>query len=130
MYLKQTNGVIITAEPEYEDELSMPFDDYYVWDYHIVIRNTNNVDVQLLNRYWKIIDEKGQIQEVRGSGVVGAQPVIKPNEEFSYSSTVHLNTSSGVMMGFYEMMTSAAQMFKVEIPVFSLDCPHVKKAVN
>ncbi len=130
MYSRTTNAITITVTPEYEEELSMPFDDYYVWDYHINIRNDHNEPIKLLNRKWVIIDDKGQVQEVNGAGVVGVQPLLKPGEEFEYSSSVHLNTSSGVMMGKYEMATGKDKHIEVEIPTFSLDCPHVKRAMN
>lgn len=108
----------------------MPFDDYYVWSYHIKIKNDNKERVQLVNRHWIIIDDLGQAQEVAGAGVIGMQPLIGTGKEFEYASSVHLNRSSGVMMGKYEMTTEDEELLEVEIPTFSLDCPHVKVTVN
>lgn len=129
-YTLTTNFITITVTPEYEEELSMPFDNYYVWDYHINIRNNNIEPVKLINRRWVIIDDVGHIQEVAGAGVVGVQPMLKPGEEFEYSSSVHLNRPSGVMMGKYEMAAGTGENIDVEIPTFSLDCPHIKKSLN
>ncbi|MCE3232082.1 MAG: Co2+/Mg2+ efflux protein ApaG [Rickettsiaceae bacterium] len=130
MYSKTTNFITIDVEPEYEEEQSMPSAGYYIWEYSIRIKNNRTETVQLINRHWVIIDDKGQVQEVSGPGVVGVQPILRPGEEFEYASSVHLNTPSGVMMGNYEMLNRAEELFKVEIPAFSLDCPHVKIAVN
>jgi ApaG protein len=130
MYSRVTNSIAITVIPEYEEDQSMPFDNYYIWEYHIHIRNNRSETVQLINRHWVVIDDKGQVQEVSGAGVVGVQPILKPGQEFEYSSSVHLNTPSGVMMGSYEMLTKDEELLKIEIPTFSLDCPHVKITMN
>lgn len=130
MYSLTTNSIAITVIPEYDEEQSMPSDGYFIWRYSIHIKNNRPETVKLINRHWVIVDNIGKIQEVSGEGVVGVQPVLKPSEEFEYSSSVHLDTPSGVMMGTYEMLNRDANLIKVEIPAFSLDCPHVKMAVN
>jgi ApaG protein len=130
MYSRSTNSVTITVTPEYEEEQSMPFDNQFIWEYYINIKNNRTENIQLLNRHWIIIDDRGQIQEVNGAGVVGVQPVLQPGEEFEYASSVRLNTPSGVMMGTYEMLANDEALLRVEIPTFSLDCPHIKTALN
>ena len=86
--------------------------------------------VQLRTRYWKIIDGLGHIQEVRGSGVVGKQPVLGPGESFSYTSGCPLGTPNGTMQGSYVMQTPDGETFEAEIPAFSLDSPNTKRVLH
>jgi ApaG protein len=101
-----------------------------VWAYKVNIQNRGQDTVQLLNRHWKITDKLGRLQEVRGSGVVGEQPVIKPGESFEYTSGCPLETPSGIMAGTYQMSTAAGERFEIEIPAFSLDSPYDNAAIN
>jgi ApaG protein len=96
----------------------------------VKIENIGEATVQLINRYWRITDANGQIQEVRGSGVVGEQPVLDPGESFEYTSGTPLGTPSGIMVGTYEMETQNGERFDVEIPAFSLDSPHQPVQLN
>ena len=130
MYSKQTNGLVVSVTPEFLEEHSRPDEGRFVWAYHIKIVNEGSQRVQLLNRYWKIIDAQGRTQEVRGAGVVGEQPVLDPGQEFSYTSGCPLETSSGVMMGSYEMVAEDGSHFDISIPAFSLDSPLGNMAVN
>ena len=130
MYSKQTNGLVVNVTPEFLEEHSRPDEGRFVWAYHITIVNEGSQRVQLLNRYWKIIDAQGRTQEVRGAGVVGEQPVLDPGQEFSYTSGCPLETSSGVMMGSYEMVAEDGSHFDISIPAFSLDSPLGNMAVN
>lgn len=130
MYTRTTNSIKVTATPEYVESQSSPFEEYFVWSYRINIKNKSTEPIQLIRRHWKIIDSNGRVQEVSGAGVVGVQPTLAPGEEFEYSSGTHLNTSSGVMMGNYEMSTGDGRIIDVEIPPFSLDCPHIKPVSN
>ena len=84
----------------------------------------------MVSRYWKIIDANGILQEVRGKGVVGEQPVLQPGEKFEYTSGTPLTTSSGFMEGIYEMQNSNGDKFDVNIPKFSLDNPFEKNKLN
>lgn len=129
-FSQTTHDITVTVIPEYEVEQSMPTDSYYIWAYHIHIENHSSRTVQLLNRHWVIIDNTGQMQEVQGEGVVGLQPVLHPGEGFEYSSSVHLSTPSGIMMGTYDMMDTENELLEVEIPSFSLDCPLVEPVLN
>jgi ApaG protein len=130
MYSKQTNGLVVNVTPEFLEEHSRPDEGRFVWAYRITIVNKGSQRVQLLNRYWKIIDAQGRTQEVRGAGVVGEQPVLDPGQEFSYTSGCPLETSSGVMMGSYEMVAEDGSHFDISIPAFSLDSPLANMAVN
>ena len=104
MYSKTTNKINITVKPIYLDDQSEPKEGHFVWAYKITINNTGEETVQLKNRYWKIIDSGGNTKEVKGPGVVGEQPVLKPGEKFEYTSGTPLSTPSGFMHGYYEMV--------------------------
>jgi ApaG protein len=86
--------------------------------------------VQLRNRYWRITDALGRVQEVRGPGVVGEQPVLEPGQSFEYTSGTPLPTPSGIMVGSYEMEAADGRAFEVAIPAFSLDSPHQPRQLN
>jgi ApaG protein len=122
MYSQTTRGIKITAEPRYLPEQSEP-GQQYVWAYTITLENRGERTVQLLNRHWHITDSLGRSREVRGPGVVGEQPVLRPGETFEYTSGVPLETPSGIMMGEYEMTHEDGERFHVTIPAFSLESP-------
>lgn len=124
MYKSVTREIAVVVEPTYLEDRSSPEDNHFVWAYHVVIENNGNEVVQLKTRYWKITDARGRTQEVRGAGVVGEQPVLAPGESFEYTSGTPLSTPSGIMVGAYQMVTASGEMFNVEIPAFSLDCPY------
>src|SRR3546814_42806 len=130
MYTQTTRSVTITVRPEYLEDQSKPDENHYVWAYHIRIQNQGQQIVQLLTRYWKIVDCAGRTQEVRGPGVVGEQPVLRPGESFEYSSGTPLSTPSGFMVGSYQMTTGGGDRFDVAIPAFSLDSPTVRQSVH
>jgi ApaG protein len=94
------------------------------------IENNGKETVQLRSRYWRITDNRGQVQEVRGPGVVGEQPVLRPGESFEYTSGTPLATPSGIMVGAYHMETKGGESFAVRIPAFSLDSPHQPVRLN
>lgn len=124
MYTKNTHDVVVIASTNYLDEHSTPEAHRYVWAYDIQIENRSNRTLQLLNRYWHITDGLGQVQEVRGPGVVGEQPVLKPGEAFRYTSGAALTTPSGIMVGSYQMIDKdQGTLLDVAIPAFSLDSP-------
>ena len=130
MYSKTTNKINITVKPIYLDDQSEPKEGHFVWAYKITINNTGEETVQLKNRYWKIIDSGGNTKEVKGAGVVGEQPVLKPGEKFEYTSGTPLSTPSGFMHGYYEMVYVDGKKFDVEIPKFSLDSPHASNQIH
>ncbi len=124
MYQKTTHAIQVTVKTSYLDDQSSPVDDHYVWAYQVRIENQGAETVQLLKRYWHITDENGQVHEVRGAGVVGEQPVLKPGDSFEYTSGTPLATPSGIMVGSYQMETAGGESFDVAIPAFSLDSPY------
>jgi ApaG protein len=130
MYSEITRSIKVTVKPFYLEDQSSPNDNQYVWAYHVVIENGGEETVQLLNRYWCITDAGGRVQEVRGAGVVGEQPVIKPGESFEYTSASPLTTPSGIMVGTYQMETGGGERFDAAIPAFSLDSPHQPVKLN
>jgi len=130
MYRETTRAITVTVNPIYLDDQSAPDESRYVWAYQVRIANDGQETVQLRNRHWRITDALGRTQEVRGAGVVGEQPVLKPGESFEYTSGTPLPTPSGIMVGTYQMVTDAGERFDVAIPAFSLDCPHVTTRVN
>lgn len=123
MYSQTTRSITITVRPFYLEEHSSPADNHYVWAYHVRIENRGSETVQLRNRHWRITDSLGRLQEVRGPGVVGEQPVLAPGESFEYTSSCPLATPSGFMVGDYEMETRGGENFLARVPAFSLDLP-------
>ena len=130
MYSEITKSIRVTVVPAFLDEHSSPEDDKYVWAYEVRIENLGEETVQLINRYWSITNSLGQTQTVRGPGVVGEQPILKPGEYFEYTSGTPLSTPSGLMMGTYQMENNDGKLFDVSIPAFSLDSPHQSVQVN
>ncbi len=130
MYEKITAGLRVRVRPEYLEDHSDPAEGRYFWAYHIEIENEGDVAVQLLSRYWRITDGFGRAEEVRGPGVVGKQPVLKPGERFGYSSGAPLPTASGFMVGRYLMVREDGERFEIDIPAFSLDSPWSAQSVH
>jgi ApaG protein len=130
MYTEVTDSIRVTVKPVYLADQSEPVENHYVWAYHVEIENQRGQSVQLLNRRWQITDSRGRVQEVRGAGVVGEQPVLQPGDVYQYTSGTPLPTPSGIMVGSYEMETPQGQRFDVAIPAFSLDSPHQPMRLN
>jgi ApaG protein len=129
-YEAVTRDVAVRVRPEYLPDQSEPEERRWVWAYHIEVENQGAATVQLLARRWIIMDAVGRTEEVKGLGVVGEQPVLKPGERFSYTSGCPLPTPSGVMHGSYRMVAEADGQFDVEIPAFSLDLPDARRVMN
>lgn len=113
----------VVAKAAYLPEQSLAENNRFLWSYEITITNESDQVVQLLNRYWRITDMSGHIEEVRGPGVVGLQPLIKAGKSFSYTSFCQLLTPQGAMEGNYEMQTLDEERFMIEIPKFILLSP-------
>jgi ApaG protein len=130
MYRATTRSIQVTVTPSYVAEQSSPDEGRYFWAYTIEILNLGVEVVQLRSRAWRITDGNGATQEVRGPGVVGKQPVLKPGESFEYTSGCPLPTPSGIMVGHYQMQNDRGETFAVDIPAFSLDTPTGKRILN
>ena len=129
-YAQTTRQITVTVDPIFLEEESNPDAGLFFWAYHVVIHNNGNDTVQLLSRYWRITNALGAVQEVRGEGVVGEQPVLEPGAGFEYTSGTPLTTSSGIMGGTYQLKSSEGHLFDIGIPTFSLDSPYEGHAVN
>ena len=129
-YAETTRGITITVVPHYLEDQSSPEDNHYVWAYHVRIENNGNETVQLMTRHWCITDSRGNMQEVRGDGVVGEQPVLDPGQSFEYTSGTPLPTPSGIMHGTYQMESESGDRFDAKVPAFSLDSPHQAVRLN
>jgi ApaG protein len=124
MAVAVTRQIEVSVETSFLEKESDPKEQYFVWAYRITITNKSDESVQLLKRHWQITDAMGRMQEVRGQGVIGEQPVIAPGASFTYSSGTPLGTASGFMRGSYHMLGPYGDTFDIEIPAFSLDSPH------
>ena len=123
--MSNDQNIHIGVETRFIDEQSDPTIDRYVFAYTVTIENRGSAPAQLLNRHWVITDAAGKVQEVRGEGVVGEQPHLKPGEAFRYTSGTVLPTPTGRMHGEYEMITPRGDRFFAVIPAFELDMPRV-----
>ncbi|WP_295808657.1 Co2+/Mg2+ efflux protein ApaG [uncultured Nitratireductor sp.] len=130
MYRAVTQSIEVSAEPSYLSAQSDPESGHFVWAYRITITNHSPLTVQLVARYWHITDETGRVQEVRGEGVVGEQPVLEPGDSYTYTSGCPLSAPSGIMVGRYTMRGPRGAFFDVDIPAFSLDLPGAATRIN
>ncbi len=130
MYEATTRSIRVSVRPNFEETESSPVENRFFWSYTIEIENLGQETVQLRSRYWQITDSSGHVEEVRGRGVVGAEPYIPPGERFSYTSGAPLATASGIMVGFYFMESASGERFTVDVPAFSLDSPYVHQSPN
>ena len=130
MYRAVTRKVEVTVTPHFVAERSSPGNGYFFWTYTIDITNLGPETVQLKTRHWRITDALGRLQEVKGPGVVGEEPLLKPGESFEYTSGVPLPTPSGFMAGSYGMVTTEGEHFDIEIPAFSLDSSYAERTIN
>ena len=117
------NNINIKVETTFIKDRSSIEIPIYMFAYNVEIKNTQTVEVQLLSRYWHITDGNGQIEEIRGPGVVGLKPIIQPEEIFQYSSFCPLKTPFGVMHGAFQMKNSAGDYFNALVSPFRLTIP-------
>ena len=115
----------VTAATQYLADQSDEAANRYVFAYTITIKNEGSVAAQLISRHWIITDAQGLVQEVRGLGVVGAQPLLKPGESFEYTSGTSIATPVGTMRGTYQMLAADGSRFEAAIPEFTLSVPRV-----
>ena len=120
-----TYKIQIVALVKYLAEQSDEADNRFVFSYTITLTNNGDSTVQLLSRHWIITDGNNQVQEVRGQGVVGEQPVMKPGQSFGYTSGTVLSTPVGTMTGSYQMVAEDGTKFEAPIPQFVLSVPRV-----
>ncbi len=118
-----TRGIHITVEPEYLEHQSEPRSGLWMFAYHIRIENIGPEVVQLISRHWVITDANGRVEEVRGPGVVGEQPILQPGQHFAYTSGCPLPTPMGTMHGTFQMVTRRGENFDANIDPFTLAEP-------
>jgi ApaG protein len=131
MYRAVTREIEVMVTPRFVAERSAPDKGYFFWAYTINITNRGQETVQIKTRHWRIVDASGREQEVKGAGVVGEEPLLKPGESYEYTSGVPLPTPSGFMRGTYGMIkTEDRTKFEIEIPAFSLDSSFAERTIN
>ena len=118
-----THGIRVRIDSRFESARSDPESGSWFFSYTVRIRNEGDEAVQLISRHWIITDADGEVEEVRGPGVVGQQPVLNPGQTFEYTSGCPLGTSFGTMQGTYQMVTRSGEPFEVEIAPFALSLP-------
>ncbi|PZO03592.1 MAG: Co2+/Mg2+ efflux protein ApaG [Alphaproteobacteria bacterium] len=129
-YEAETDGIVVRVRPSFLAGQSNPDAGRWVWAYQVEIVNLTGVSVQLMARHWIITDARGQVEDVRGPGVIGEQPVIAPGASYTYASGCPLTTPSGSMVGSYAMVDSEGRSFDAAIPAFSLDVPGQRRVLN
>jgi len=122
-----TRGIEVNVESFFLPEQSNLDQGQYVFAYRVQLKNRSDQTVQLISRHWIITDAEGHVNEVKGEGVVGEQPTLKPGEDYEYMSGSHLNSEVGTMEGSYQMESETGEHFDIKIPCFTLAPPH---AVN
>jgi ApaG protein len=122
---QQEHKIRVDVETSYLDEQSDPREHRFVFSYTITIRNEGHVPARLLTRHWVITDANGKVEEVRGDGVVGEQPYLKPGQGFRYSSGAVLETPVGAMQGTYQMLGDDGAQFDAPIMPFRLAMPGI-----
>ena len=125
MAQEKSYTVDVSAATQYLAEQSDEAAGRYVFAYTIKLRNTGSVAAQLISRHWIITDAQGLVQEVRGLGVVGAQPLLEPGQSFEYTSGAAIATAVGTMKGSYQMLATDGTRFEAAIPEFTLSVPRV-----
>ena len=119
------NSIQVDVKTRYIEDQSNPEQNYYVFSYTITIQNKGDQTAQLISRHWVITDSNHKVQEVRGDGVIGEQPLLKPGEQFVYTSGTMLETSVGTMKGSYQMKADDGSQFDATIDEFVLSTPRV-----
>src|ERR1700741_4398700 len=120
-----TRGVRIVVQSRYVPEQSAPDREHWLFAYTVRISNEGDTTVQLVSRHWIITNGEGHVEEVRGPGVVGQQPTLKPGEEFRYTSACPLNTPVGTMHGSFQMVPAGGEAFDAKIEPFRLARPGI-----
>jgi ApaG protein len=120
MYYEITQGIEVQVVPEYVPSESNALESQFVFSYQITISNKGDTEVQLMSRHWIITDGAGKVREVKGPGVIGEQPKLRPGEKFEYSSFCPLTTPTGNMRGTFQMVNHLGAKFDVKVPLFFL----------
>ncbi len=125
MYVETTHDIEVLVEPLYVPEQSRPEAGYFFFAYKVRLKNLGKETKQLMSRHWIITDGNGHVEEVRGSGVVGQQPVLEPGQTYEYTSFCPLSTPTGSMRGTYRMASDGGESWDVTVPVFFFRIPEL-----
>ncbi len=125
MAISKTYQITVTAVPQYVPDQSDPDAERYVFAYTITLENTGTVAAQLISRHWLITDGNSNVQEVRGLGVIGEQPLLRPGEKYEYTSGCQLDTPVGVMRGEFQVTAEDGMQFEAVVDAFTLSIPRV-----
>jgi len=129
--LKYNKKITVDVDAKYQGKTNAGVEIFNAWKYNILVQNKGSSIVQIVGRYWNIVDSNGFVKEVFGDDVVGKQPIIDPGKSFYYSSYTNLRTVSGIMHGKYRLLDlESNNNFDVIIPAFSLDLPEIKSLAN
>ncbi|MGN2254480.1 Co2+/Mg2+ efflux protein ApaG [Frateuria sp. GZRe12] len=120
---KASYTIDVQVETRFVPDQSKPHDNRYVFAYTVTLHNAGDVPARLLTRHWVITDANGKVEEVRGEGVVGDQPWMRPGDRYQYSSGAVLDTAVGTMRGSYQMLADDGTHFETPIPPFTLSIP-------
>lgn len=120
-----SHSIDIQIKTQYLAEQSLPEEQRFVFSYTITLTNEGSSSAQLISRHWIITDANDAVQEVKGMGVIGQQPLLEPGESYTYSSGVVLTTETGTMTGSYQMKAQSGEMFDAPIPAFALVPPYL-----
>lgn len=120
---KASYTIDVQVETRFVPDQSKPGDNRYVFAYTITLRNDGDVPARLMSRHWVITDANGKVEEVRGDGVVGEQPWMRPGDDYEYTSGAVLETAVGTMQGSYDMLADDGTRFEATIPPFTLSIP-------
>src|SRR5665213_4231298 len=123
LYRAITKEIAVSVIPTYLEAQSMPGSSQYFWAYRVIIENQGRETVQLQSRHWMITNARGEFTEIKGAGVVGEQPVLKPGESYEYTSGAPLNTTSGMMGGAYQMESESGERFDIELSLIHISEP-------
>jgi ApaG protein len=129
-YVAETSGVTVRVRPGFLAEEYIRAYVLFVWSYTVEFEIRSAREIQLISRRWVITDGLNRTETVRGHGVAGEQPSLKPGEAYRYASACPLKTTSGLMGGAYQMLSAEGELFEVTIPTFSLDLPQAERALN
>lgn len=123
--MSEQNRILVEVQPRYIADQSKPSQHRYAFSYTIKITNIGTMPAKLLSRHWLITDANGKTEEVRGEGVIGKTPYLKPGEAFTYTSGALIDTDVGVMEGEYTMLSDSGENFDAPIPQFTLSVPRI-----
>lgn len=136
LYSLTSHDLTISVVTSYQDDLSSPEDEHYVWSYNVRVENISSKAVQIISRVWKVIDAIGREENIIAPGIIGpamgrSQPILPPGKSFEHSSEAHLTTPSAIVIGSYHVkFEDSDEILEITVPPFSLDKPNAKASLH